>query len=338
MNTPPLPPNHEPLPADFLRKFGAVKGMKFCQNHSGAEWKSVNYKVGAMLPSGWEKHFWCAPIGTCAAASTPLPVLDCDCGCDGEECFSNCASNRRYHHILPHELAAMENKPEGLIYSYKDTNDWHPVSDFVWQGIKNPPVDNLGDFAYAVPVRAEEGKPSGCSQLTQLQETITLRDFTIAQLTRERDGLRTSLANAREHLQMVAAERDELLKDVERTQRAGNNLYLAIVHRLTGKAEDRALEWDVLPGTIAGIAAERDSLARQLDLANEPRPLSTQTRKEGGVEKPTAEAADANANVLGSCSGASPDSSPPGQPQSKTGTPSDTPIIVESDGATSYFE
>lgn len=198
MTTQPLPPFREHLPTDILRKYGAVKGMLI--EHCGA-WHLSALNPGDNVGSDCEFRY-CAPIGTIAALTTPLPEPECDCGTetakctlcskvessgfytgcmvkDGEdrnsgwECDGNgnlnrphspsCSIYRRWLRKLPHELAALDVKPEGLICRHKPTEGYHsvwrelranewPIPEVFPHGLKS------ADFAYAVPAPTGTGE------------------------------------------------------------------------------------------------------------------------------------------------------------------------------------
>ncbi len=164
MNTLELPPNHELLPPDFLRQHGAVKGMKFWMND---HWEDDHEPCAPMDEIDF-RFPWCAPIGTVAAATTPVPEGGCEC-CE-EECrrmepdqpygphHPHCPAHPRnaYVHILPHLLAQLPEKPEGLQWSATGTQgtpNWEPgpiCAEFPWDESEWDAYGN-GDFAFCLP-------------------------------------------------------------------------------------------------------------------------------------------------------------------------------------------
>lgn len=151
-----LPPNHEPLPPNFLRQHGALKGMKCWYDQ-----KWVEKVTDKPLVEMDFRLIWCAPTGTIAAATTPVPKVECSCGrngflsevpADGPH-HTSCPKHPRnaYVRILPHQLAQLPEKPEGLMIAHPKSGDWKLVNS---NNFENQ-LDWIewcmdGHFAYAV--------------------------------------------------------------------------------------------------------------------------------------------------------------------------------------------
>lgn len=183
MNPPDhLPSGYEELTPDFLREYGAQEGMKRKMKR-GKDWYPSNYKHGETVKEIHLEIFeYSAPLGTTAAATTPLPEGRCDCGqkhdfreaantppripiclnCGGGltsgpcEHSPSCSSRLVYHHILPGALAAMERKPEGLLWACACAEccknpTWTPY-DMAWPFvIEHHVIEGTKSFAYCLP-------------------------------------------------------------------------------------------------------------------------------------------------------------------------------------------
>lgn len=163
MKTPALPPNHELLPPDFLRQHGAVKDLQVSiPEYLENGWLPSAYKLGDKIRENdfRIKAIWCAPLGTIAAATTPVPEGRCTCLCGykvphpqkPEDHPETCPAHPRnaYVHILPHQLAQLSEKPEGLISrrrADKFPEDAWSESTRFWPN--NRPFHP--DYVYAVP-------------------------------------------------------------------------------------------------------------------------------------------------------------------------------------------
>lgn len=146
MNTPPLPPNHEPVTADFLRQHGCPKGALFFE--CGKWTAPPPYAPKAQLTEQELKLPWCAPLGTIAAATTPVPVGRCkgysECAGFGYH-HTDCPANPRnaYVPILPHLLAQLPEKPEGLKLAHPQNGIWENY-------VMGWPFEYVEGYAYAV--------------------------------------------------------------------------------------------------------------------------------------------------------------------------------------------
>lgn len=174
MTTPPLPPEgHEPLPAEFLREHGAQKGMKYRAKEFPTDtWGDWTHKLP--ITKG-ELDYWdfIAPIGTIAAATTPLPMGKCDCHAGRHDPVHQptCSIHTIYRHILPHELAAMANAgqsmPEGLIHAEIGKPDSWRKYNGAWP-FEMWTIDSY--IAYAIPMRGggKHGAPYSPEEIQQV--------------------------------------------------------------------------------------------------------------------------------------------------------------------------
>lgn len=157
MSTPDIQPpqGYEILTPEFLQEHGAQDGMKFWSND---HWADDNAPDKPFEPAIDFRFQWCAPLGTMAMVSTPLPEVRCSCRYEGSvelhEHKPNCPCHPRNARVkvLPGWLSELKEKPEGLewceappeptIWSSYQTEWEFPKSAFV----------NWGDnYAYSLP-------------------------------------------------------------------------------------------------------------------------------------------------------------------------------------------
>lgn len=159
-----LPPGQEIISPDIAKL--NPEGMRYCAK--GQPCDSWGKWTHSTPPTEDELEYWsfCAPLGTAAALSTPLP--EARCGCEGweeahrsgqvlasakHETSCPCHPRNRLVRVLPGHMKDWKEKPEGLTCCYRhDTG-----SDAIWGG-SGWPVNNEGDFsepfsdyAYALP-------------------------------------------------------------------------------------------------------------------------------------------------------------------------------------------
>lgn len=157
-----IPDGFEEIPTSFLREHGAVEGMKWhAQEWPEGQWENYFHKTWPENLETLARDFgtFAAPLGTMAAALTPLPEPRCDCepfatGGDFDH-PRTCSIHLRYRHVLPGELAKMETKPEGLMYAQMGTSLWVPFGP-VWK--PRTETWNNGHSAYALPLQPDKGK------------------------------------------------------------------------------------------------------------------------------------------------------------------------------------
>ncbi len=156
------PPGDEILTPDFLRKFGAVEGMKVALGASPVTWVASKYTPGQKLTDhDLKTNDYIAPTGTTALLSTPLP--------EGHECRAICANckneqhdqldricdvcgiaalvNNRLVKVLPGWLEKCPTTPKGLLIGRTDKQvRWQPYTS-EWPA----PCSWSGNFAYSLP-------------------------------------------------------------------------------------------------------------------------------------------------------------------------------------------
>lgn len=150
------PKGYEILTPEFLREHGAQKGMKFWSND---HWADDNAPDKPFEPAIDFRFQWCAPLGTMAMVSTPLPEAVC-CG------MPNCGALTKYNKhselcpahprnarvkVLPGWLAELKEKPEGLEWACKGSvHDWEEIKTWPFSALFEHWNDQ-GDFAYSLP-------------------------------------------------------------------------------------------------------------------------------------------------------------------------------------------
>ncbi len=169
MNTEPKitpPKDYEILTPDTLRKYGAVEGMKYWdpKTERWHEAKRPNFREGIPLAIDDYEYVWCAPLGTTAMLSTPLPEVRClgQKFCNGFSDYDHhpdCPAHPRNRRVkvLPEWLAKCETKPEGLewLYTQSAVRSWHKWRDILWPD-KDAQIWKRSDYAYSVPFHVWE--------------------------------------------------------------------------------------------------------------------------------------------------------------------------------------
>lgn len=226
----PPEPGFEIVPPDFVRKHGAVEGMKtFCRSLPETGWLQCPYSTGEDIHPDelMGDIVYSAPLGTQAMLSTPLPEPVCNCSirigvdhCD--DC--PCHPRNRLVKVLPGWLAGLKEKPEGLMWAVAKDKDyggtWTPLE--AWPFAKafsgNPWRKEHGadTFAYALPrhfydriMAGREEKKCNCAPTAELRTTIDM-------VERYFPGLLNQSINIAE----LRAARDTALAEVERLREA----------------------------------------------------------------------------------------------------------------------
>lgn len=183
------PKGHEILTPEFLREHGAQEGMKaFWPTYPEQGWLGSAYVIGTpVAESDLERFIWCAPLGTMAMVSTPLPEAVCDLYCNTfgfkqDEHQPLCKAHPRNARVkvLPGWLAELKDKPEGLEWSCAGIKtDWEPV--LFWPFSENFNGGGSGPelFAYSLPRYVydaiEEGKrhAKNIAHLDEMEAAMT---------------------------------------------------------------------------------------------------------------------------------------------------------------------
>jgi len=149
-----------------MRQHGAKKGTQFFVPLEPSKgWRNSQLGIG-FVPTEFDiaNAVYVAPLGTIAAVTTPVPEGRCECGkLAGHEGLTflggrhmdACPAHPRnaYVHILPHLLAQLPEKPEGLMWVTAGSKSWTlgPAQmQFPWMK-EDWDIYGGGDFAYAVP-------------------------------------------------------------------------------------------------------------------------------------------------------------------------------------------
>lgn len=147
-----LPKDHELLTTDFLRKFGAVGGLKYCNNEEDI-WRDCNWSFSQIQSVGLDAFSYYAPIGTTAMYSTPLPEVRCVryplCTYHPTVHDDKCPAHpsNALVKVLPGWLNALDKKPEGLIVNLGIA--WN----YKWTTVDTWPLPYTTGYIFALPVR-----------------------------------------------------------------------------------------------------------------------------------------------------------------------------------------
>lgn len=148
------PEGFEILPPAFLSAHGAQPDMRYAHDDSWVAWNPFHTLSAVHI----ESLVFAGRIGTIAAATTPLPGRECDCGLEHNPHWKHspsCSIHRTYRHILPAALAALPEKPEGLMWYHPRSSQGWQRSDYVWPFCLQ---DETGEIAYAIPAQSGTGK------------------------------------------------------------------------------------------------------------------------------------------------------------------------------------
>lgn len=129
-------------------------------------------------------------------------------------------------------------------------------------------------FVLSLPLDADDQRiEAAMLEVVQLRAGGCARDQSTTQFCAEVVERDARIARMRENalgtgavLKELSDENEYLRAEIQRRIDHGNALYLTIVQRLTPyfPAGDRGLDWDVLPGTLEGLAQERDKLSAEV--------------------------------------------------------------------------